>query len=496
VRRSTLVPQWRTLVLSAALVSVYAVRLGFLPPRWEEPRRCIIAIEMVTNDDYVVPTFYGEIYAKKPPLQNWLLALLSGFDARRIDIHLVRALSVAAVLATALMLAVLARGTRWPFLAPAIFLTLGIMVQYGRSGETDPLFTFCTTGAFFFYELGRRSRNAWLRWVPSQLLVALGALTKAISPLFFYPAVLLHLWLEARMAKEPRRGAGERLPALVGLTLAALAVALWLVPYARQASLAGLGGTGAEEILARTPMTSTLADFGVALVAFPTAVLGGLLPWSLLTLSLVRREVRRVVATAWRGDPYLRLASVICVIGFAALWLMPGARSRYLMPVFPFFAAALAALIEAASALSSPRIPIVARLTLAAGLVYAASFIAFYEPTLAGRTRPSVGGAKTLAAALVEDARRQDWDPATIPIACASELNNRVCFVIMTELARTLSRPPVPESGGYTITRAGKGEPPGGAALLARHAGLELWLTPPALRTRAPRQTTGGDAAR
>ncbi|MEO1174488.1 MAG: hypothetical protein AAFX94_20900, partial [Myxococcota bacterium] len=72
-------PQFnRAFVLIAAvlLAFVYLYRLDFLAPRWEEPRRCMVAFEMIERDNYVVPTVYNEVYTKKPPLQNWVIAAL------------------------------------------------------------------------------------------------------------------------------------------------------------------------------------------------------------------------------------------------------------------------------------------------------------------------------------------------------------------------------------------------------------------------------------
>ena len=67
--------------LSLAWVYLYGIRSN--PARWEEPRRCLVAMEMIASGDYIVPTVMGETYLKKPPLYNWLIALAAGnrFDA-------------------------------------------------------------------------------------------------------------------------------------------------------------------------------------------------------------------------------------------------------------------------------------------------------------------------------------------------------------------------------------------------------------------------------
>ena len=49
------------------------IKLGHQPLYLEEPRRALIALEMIYNDNYIVPTEFGEYYYKKPPVWNWII---------------------------------------------------------------------------------------------------------------------------------------------------------------------------------------------------------------------------------------------------------------------------------------------------------------------------------------------------------------------------------------------------------------------------------------
>ena len=55
----------------------YLFNLGVQPLYLEEPRRTIVAMELLENQNFWVPTLIGEYYYNKPPLYNWLLIAFS-----------------------------------------------------------------------------------------------------------------------------------------------------------------------------------------------------------------------------------------------------------------------------------------------------------------------------------------------------------------------------------------------------------------------------------
>ena len=54
-------------------VLAYLLNLGLQPLFLEEPRRTLIAIEMLHNKNLWIPTELGVYYFKKPPFFNWVL---------------------------------------------------------------------------------------------------------------------------------------------------------------------------------------------------------------------------------------------------------------------------------------------------------------------------------------------------------------------------------------------------------------------------------------
>ena len=268
-------------------------------------------------------------------------------------------------------------------------------------------------------------------------------------------------------------------------------------------------------VLARTPLGGGIGLFLRGVALYPVEIVGNLLPWSLFLAALWRREVRARVVRAVRADPYLRLSLAVLGWSFVMLWFMPGAKSRYLMPAFPFFAAALAVLIEHVAGDRAPArarvwwrmlapalavawtaiailggraradVPLAAPFAvglaaigivslrrrdvlwppdavlaaLLVGFLYAAGFAAIVEPSKAPRIRGRIADIPELALVLEEDAKSRGWDPATVPIACDREATNAACFALMQSLSRPLVRPPLPARGGYVLAHPRSSKP-------------------------------------
>ena len=285
----------------------------------------------------------GEPYRNKPPLQNWLVVLLSGNSASRVGALPLRAISVMSLAGIALLLYALRRRLRSPAVAwlPAIiFVTMGISVQYGSSGEIDPLFSLWITAALAAFEIGRRCASPWLEWSVSQALLAGGILTKGLAPLFFYPPVLYLLW------RNHSRSGFSAKAFIVGLVAEGALVGAWVVPYTRRAELGLLLKSLTHQVAQRTPLGQGAGEFLKNILSFPLEVVGSTLPWSLLLFLWLHPAVRRSTRERIGQDPLLRLSAAVTLWAFFLLWFMPGAKGRYFMPALPFLALLLAQTVE------------------------------------------------------------------------------------------------------------------------------------------------------
>ncbi len=361
---------WLWVVL-AILAWIFGHRLAVQPLHWEEPRRCLVAMEMIERGEWIVPRELGEPYYNKPPLHAWLIALASGFEVRRVGPLAARGVSVASLLVVCWILWRLGidgrqrRPSAWP---PLVFATSGMIVQFARAGEIDLLFTLWITAALATFEAGRRSDRPWIQWTASQALLAGGVLTKGWAPLFFYPPVLWLVWRgRARL---------ERLPALAGIALLALLVGLWYVPYSGLVDTTAFRAQLGEQLADRTISLGPLA-FVIHLLRYPVVAFATFLPWSLWFVYRPRRRVSELRERI-REDAFLELAAVTCLWVVMVYAMVPGIRERYLIPAIPPLAMLLGAAVEHARARESPRLHAGA-LLLGVGLLYGLYFAGAHE---------------------------------------------------------------------------------------------------------------------
>jgi len=183
--------------LALLVIAGLTVNLGVLPLQFEEPRRTLVALEMLLRGDYVVLTTHGELYFNKPPLFNWvLIALLRLFGSGEAWVF--RLATVASMLGLGLALWCVARrhlGGPTALRATAFLLTFTTLLFYGSLyAEPDVFFALLVAlqalAIFAFEQAGRPLPL----FVVSYLLAALGVLTKGL-PSIVFQGLTLAAWL-------------------------------------------------------------------------------------------------------------------------------------------------------------------------------------------------------------------------------------------------------------------------------------------------------------
>ncbi len=364
--------------LAAAALLTLAAGLGLRDP-WapDEPRYALIAAEMLESGDWSVTRLGGVIYAQKPPIYFWLLAVAEWLGGLRFGLLLPSLLAGFGSLALVGDLArrLYSRETAW-------WAVLGLLacVQFtmqARNAQIDAVLCFFTTLSLYGLLRHLLLGPDW-RWYSLGFLSAgLGVLTKGVG---FLPLLVLLPWAGMRWASWPLKPLGGGARWLLGPLAFLAPLLIWLVPMMIKAQgnpeIAGY----LDELLFRQTITR-YADpwhhfqpfwyFFVEVIPWAWFPLILLFPW------LIARWAQR-----WRK----RDASMALLSGWIALILIffsisAAKRDVYLLPIAPALTLLAAPhLKELTGRLSCRRVLRLAALVLPLILVAGSGWLLFLDP--------------------------------------------------------------------------------------------------------------------
>lgn len=327
-------------ILYTVAAATFAPALGFHYVG-EEAIFAISALEMWYHGEWLRQLLFGGSL-QHPPLYNWLIIALASLIGWDHMLGATRAIAIGATVLTGLVVGWLAhalyRDRAFAATAAVVYITLADLFFYrGWLAYVDPLFAFFVAGsiACLWVACVRRER--------ALLLLALTALcaafmTKALTAYVFYGAAASVLLVD----RQYRAFLMSR-----GSWLAhALAAALPLLWFNLVPANSGQGPRMFADIVTKLSPEG-LADYVVKLVAYPAEATARLAPAVFIAIYYLWK--RRAAAP----DPEAQhtwTAAAIALINFLPYWLAPQSHSRYLMPLYPFFALVIARVIWLAGA--------------------------------------------------------------------------------------------------------------------------------------------------
>lgn len=336
------------LLLGFALVLI-ATGIGLRDP-WpaDEPRFALVARDMVASGEWLLPRVGGEIYADKPPLFFWLIAL---------GLELTHSLPVAfllpsllAALGCVFLVYDLARRLWNRETGLAAGLALLLMVQFvwqARQAQIDATLCFWTTLSLYGLLRHLLLGPQWRWYVAGWAAAGLGVITKGVG---FLPLLILIPYAALRGSHwEPRKPSGGGMRWLAGPLAFILAVGIWLAPMLLAATNDPAVAAYRDEILFRQTVGrySNAWHHREPFYYFLVQVI----PWLWMPLTLLVPWL----AGRWRkalGARDLRIALLLSWVALVVLFfsLSTGKRGVYVLPAAPAFALACAPyLIELAS---------------------------------------------------------------------------------------------------------------------------------------------------
>lgn len=422
----------RAAALVVVIVAIiYAARLTAQPLVGEETRWATAAREMLATGDWLVPRQQGQVFAERPPMTIWLMAI-TGYFRGTVDPIAVRLPSIIAVVLTALLVFAYARvfASRNAAIASAfVYATFGQVVMIGRLGESEAAFALFVSASLLIWHWGYA--HGWrplVVWSLGFALAALAALVKGPqAPAYFGAITATYLLL-----RRDWRYFLSWQAAVGGVVFLAI-IAAWQIPFHRatdwQTVLNVWAGLAGDRIHLRGVVEHS--------ISYPAETFACLLPWSPVLLALARRDVRTLLfpslppgesrgegALASSDNSVVSLRSVTTflitalLVAYPTVWLAAGARGRYFMPLYPLAAVLIGITIERCGTAPRGTVPryawhqflVVSAIVIAGcGLVMASSLVLPSGIARIFNQPPAFAVAFALAAILAVVVLRSAW---------------------------------------------------------------------------------------
>ncbi|WP_225309734.1 ArnT family glycosyltransferase [Larkinella humicola] len=337
--------QWLTVVLLIPALFSY---LGYLPldTGTDEPRRALVALEMILSGDYLTPTLNGELYFNKPPLYNWLIAasfhLFGNYSSFALRFPMVVSLLLYGLTIYGLVKKHL--GSRIAFAAALMLVTnTRILLYDSMLGLIDITFSWLTYSAFILVYHFDRKRNYWALFLTTYLITALGFMMKGLPSLVFQGLTLGAYFLYTKQFRKlfsPAHFAG------IGLFL--LIVGSYYLAYFDRNAISPdkIVSVLFDESAKRTVVKFGIKETLLHMLTFPFEMLYHYAPWMLLVVLLFRKGVfKRSQHTTPEGQPgekplitgqpFILFNAIVFLVNFVIYWSSPQVYARYLLMLLP-----------------------------------------------------------------------------------------------------------------------------------------------------------------
>ena len=320
--------------LTGFTLLLVATGIGLRDP-WpaDEPRFALVARDMVASGEWLLPRIGGEIYADKPPVFMWLIALgLEATHSLRIAFLLPSLLSA---LGCVLLVYDLGRRlwNRETGLAAGVALLLTAQfIWQARQAQIDATLCFFTTASLYGLLRHLLQGPAWRWYAAGWAAAGLGVITKGVG---FLPLLALIPYAVLRSPEwTPRLRGPAALRWLIGPPALLLAVSVWLVPMLLAAHDDPALRAYRDEILFHQTFTR-YADAWQHRQPFWYFLIG-VIPWFWLPLTALLPWLIPRWRDAWLARD-LRVVLPLCWVAIVVLFFSfsSGKRGVYVLPAVP-----------------------------------------------------------------------------------------------------------------------------------------------------------------
>ncbi len=311
------------------LIPALLLNLGIVPLYAEEPRRAVVALEMLFRGDWLVPTVNGEIYYLKPPVFNWILASayqLAGNSSEFVT----RLATVVSLLIFGLVIFWTGKkyvSFTFGALSAFLFVTVsGNLFFNSLLAEIDIFYSMITyAGLISLFHFHQRKKY-FLLFITIYFIGAVGTLTKGLPSILFTGLSVLVFFIVNKEFKKL-----FTLSHLAGILLYLIIVGGYFLAYSRHGDAIRYMLSLSVESGKRFSGESYW-DYLKHMALYPLDTLMNLLPASALVIFAWRRSFLADIGK----KPFIKFALLMLIVHFPVYWLPPGGRQRYIIMLYPF----------------------------------------------------------------------------------------------------------------------------------------------------------------
>lgn len=332
-------PWFLVIIALILMIPALTVNLGLNPVflASDEAIRALVSTEMILSGDYVVPTIQGELYLKKPPLYNWIIAgsfqLFNSYDELILRIP-----NLIFFLLSGLVIFLSFRKTSGNYKAALIalmFMTSGRLLFWDSFiGLIDIMFSmFIFLNFIVIYKLFHKNKLLAM-FLISYLLTAIAFMLKGLPALVFQALTLLIIFI---MNKQFMKLISWK--HIAGIMLLAILLGSYYLTYyfSRPGATGDLFYMLFEQSARRTGIRFGFLQTILHFFTFPLDVVYHFAPWTLFAVFLFRKDFLRRL----KEDNFIFYLALVFIVNIVVYWISPEVFPRYLFMFIPLLLAVI-----------------------------------------------------------------------------------------------------------------------------------------------------------
>jgi 4-amino-4-deoxy-L-arabinose transferase-like glycosyltransferase len=312
------------------ILTALFLNIGVQPLFLEEPRRAIVAMEMLEAGNLWVPLQLGEYYYFKPPIYNWLI-ILSVTLFQTWEEWAIRIPSVLSFISLGVLVYLVGKRhhSREMGLTAALFfmISIDILFYFSLLAEIDLFYSLITFGVLSaLLHFSNTQQYHWM-YLSAYLLSAVGFLTKGMPSIVFLGLGILFTCYHHRIWKK----FFHPMHFISGFLFLGIVGGYFLYYSQFNDPLAFLEGIWTQSSQ-RTAIEHPGSRFLSHILIFPVDLFKNTLPVSLLLLFYFKKTNWSII----KGHPFLQFSLGMLALQLLLYWMSPGAKQRYIYMLYPF----------------------------------------------------------------------------------------------------------------------------------------------------------------